>query len=93
MTTEYRITCVTKPNRNSAHEHITSVGVEGFARRLRVDEVIDYLHSKTFAFYTWVNGQKAYVGVVDVPGRASFIRTYADRTWNDNLLALPECVG
>jgi hypothetical protein len=91
--TEFRITCVTKPDRFSSHERITSVGVEYFEKRLTVAEVVHYIQSKALAFYTLVNGRKAPVGVVDVPGRASYIRTHADGTWNDNLLALPECVS
>lgn len=91
--TEFRITCVTKPNRYSSHEHITSVGVEGFSNRLSIADVITYTRTLGYAFYTWVNGRKAYVEIVDVPGRASYIRTQPDGTRTDNLLALPECVG
>jgi hypothetical protein len=91
--TALRITCIEKPNRYGSHEHITSVGVEGLARRLTVAEVIQYIRSRVYDFYTLVSGRKASVGVVDVPGRASYIRTHADGTWNDNLLALPECVS
>jgi len=90
---ELRITCVTKPDRFSTHERIASVGVENAPGRLSVADVIRFIRSQSYAFYTLVYGQKAYVAVVDVPGRASYIRTHADGTWNDNLLALPECVG
>lgn len=38
-----------------------------------------------------VGGTRANVGVVDGP-RGPYVRTYADGKWNDNLLALVECV-
>jgi hypothetical protein len=89
---EQRITCVKKPNRTSKHEHITEVGLEN-GRKLTVPQVIQLINSRASRFFTLVNGNKAYVGVVnDAQGRPWFIRTYADRVWNDNLLALPECV-
>jgi len=88
-----RVTCVTKPNRYNSHEHITSVGVDGYPSRYSIADVIRSIRSGVYEFYTLVGGHKASVGVVDVPGRASYIRTHADGTWNDNLLALPECVG
>ena len=34
---------------------------------------------------------RANVGVVNGPS-GKYVRTYADGKWNDNLLALPECV-
>jgi hypothetical protein len=43
-------------------------------------------------FYTQVNGKRADVGVVsDEHGK--YLRTHADGYYNDNLLALPECIG
>ncbi len=39
-----------------------------------------------------VGGVRADVGVVDGP-HGKYVRTYADGKWNDNLLALPECVA
>ena len=38
-----------------------------------------------------VNGKRANVGVVNGPN-GKYVRTYADGVWNDNLLALYECV-
>jgi hypothetical protein len=39
-----------------------------------------------------VGGNRADVGVLDGP-YGKYVRTYADGKWNDNLLALPECVA
>lgn len=35
------------------------------------------------------NGRDVAVGVVRPAGRPPYLRTHADNTWNDNLLALP----
>lgn len=40
-------------------------------------------------FYTMVDGKKAGVGVY----MEMFLRTHADGYWNDNLLALMECIN
>jgi hypothetical protein len=88
-----RVTCIEKPNRYSSHEHITSVGVDGYPSRYTVAQVIQCIRSGGYEFYTQVGGRKAVVNVVDVPGRTSYIRTSPDSTGKDNLLALPECVG
>jgi hypothetical protein len=37
------------------------------------------------------SGKKAYIGVVRERDKQPYLRTYADNTWNDNLLAQPEC--
>jgi hypothetical protein len=52
--------------------------------------VINYINAKTDTFYTFVNGKRADIGVVDGPN-GQYVRTYADGYWNDNLLALAEC--
>jgi hypothetical protein len=85
---DVRVTCINKPHRDSKHEAITHLG--GATWRWTRQEVIDSINAKTNTFYTLVNGKRADVGVVDGPN-GQYVRTYADRVWNDNLLALPEC--
>lgn len=86
-----RITHIRKPNRMSAHEHITHVGnpPSWFWTR---EEVIKSIEAKTNTFYVLdSSGNRADVGVVyPTDSRSPFLRTYADAKWNDNLLALPE---
>ena len=36
-------------------------------------------------------GNVAWIGVWTSAYGNKYLRTYADRTWTDNLLALPEC--
>lgn len=86
-----RVTCITKPNRFSPHEHITRVGGQGW--RWTREDVITSIDGGTNTFHV-IDGQghRSEVGVVNPGnGRARYLRTYADGIWNDNLLALPSC--
>ena len=88
-----QITCITKPNVNSSHEHITDVGNPSVPWKLTVEQVIQRIDSKTDTFYVVDprNGKTAYVGVRRPAGRRPFIQTYADGDWNNNLLSLNQC--
>jgi Protein of unknown function (DUF3892) len=89
---EFEVNCITKPNRESRHEHITHIGnVSGW--RVTREAAIARIESKQEAFYTIdrQTGRKVYIGVVREAGKAPFLRTHADGKWNDNLLAQSEC--
>lgn len=92
---EFEVTCITKPNRFSPHEHITHIGNIARGWRLTREEAIRRIEGNLEAFYTvdWGTGRKVYVGVVRETRKVPYLRTYADGKWNDNLLALDECVG
>jgi hypothetical protein len=88
------VTCITKPNVNSPHEHITHVGNPAWTmKRLTVEDVIQRINSRTDTFYVADQfGNRAMIGVVNPgAGRRPFIRTYSDGKWTDNLLALEQC--
>ena len=88
---DVRVTCITKPNRNSAHEHVTHLG--GSSWKWTREDVITSIDNKSNTFHVIdAAGHRSEVGVVD-PGNglSRYLRTYADRDWNNNLLALPEC--
>lgn len=94
MTKEFQVTCITKPDRFSTHEHITHIGNMAGNWRLPREDAIRRIDSKQDAFYTIdkATGRKVYVGVVRGDGdKAPYLRTYADGKWNDNLLAQQEC--
>lgn len=88
--TDVQIKCINKQPRDNAYDGITHLGGDGW-KWTRAD-VIRSIESKTNTFYTRVNGTRADVGVVDGPN-GKYVRTYANGNWNDNLLALKECVG
>ncbi len=83
-----RVTCITKPNRNSTHEGITHLGGPNW--KWPRDKVIASIRDGSNTFHTIVDGKRAEVGVVDAPN-GPYVRTYADGYYNDNLLALEEC--
>ena len=89
---DVQVTCITKPDVLSTHEHITHIG--GLGWRWEREKVIQSIEAKTNTFYVLdpSTGQRAYVGVVKPKdGRSAYLQTYADGRWNNNLLSLPQC--
>jgi hypothetical protein len=84
-----RVTCINKNPRNNTHEGITHLG--GSNWKWTREQVISSIEQKTNTFYTWEGGKRADIGIVNGPN-GKYLRTYADGQWNDNLLALPECL-
>ena len=87
---DVRVLCINKQPRNNTHEGITHLG--GDAWHWPVAHVIASIEARSNTFYTLVNRQRADVGIVHGLG-GKYLRTHADATWNDNLLALRECLG
>jgi hypothetical protein len=85
---DVQVTCINKQPRDNPHEGITDLGGSGW--KWTRQQVITSIKDKTNTFYTRVNGKRADIGVVNGPN-GDYVRTYADRVWNDNLLALAEC--
>lgn len=86
---DVRVRCVSKQPRQDPYHGITHLGGEGW--HWPRHQVIASIEAKTNTFFTLVGGNRATLGVVDGPN-GKYVRTYADSKWNDNLLALPECV-
>jgi len=88
-----QITCITKPNPQSVHEHITHVGNPSQGWKWPREQVIASIDAKENSFYVLdpYTGKRSNVGVVRPAGRAAYLRTYADGDWNDNLLSLNQC--
>jgi hypothetical protein len=87
--TEVQVTCINKNPRDNSHQGITHLG--GIGWKWTRSAVIVSIESRIHSFYTLVNGKRANIGVVDGPN-GKYLRTYADGLWNDNLLALRECL-
>lgn len=96
---EYEVTCINKPDRNSPHEHITHIGnitnTPPNRWRMARETAIAQIDSGQSRFFTVdkSTGKKCYVAVVREPGKHPYLRTHADGKYNDNLLAQPECDG
>ena len=87
---DVQVQCIKKQPRNDTHKGITHLGGDGW-KWPRAD-VIRSIEGQTNTFFTRVNGKRAEVGVVEGP-HGKYVRTHADGYYNDNLLALMECVG
>lgn len=85
-----QVRCVNKQPRQDPHHGITHLGGQGW--KWTRQQVVDSINARTNSFFTLVGGNRADVGVVDGPN-GQYVRTHADGKWNDNLLALPECVS
>ena len=90
---DVRVTCITKPNVNSSHEHITHLGNPQAPWKWTREEVIRSIDSKTNTFFVLdpATGKRSEVGVVRPAGRNAYLRTHADGDWNNNLLSLNQC--
>jgi len=89
----HRIDCITKPNRQSTHEHITFIGSTTEGKGWSREQAIRLIDGDIESFYVKVGNDRSEVGVVRPnDGRSPYLRTYADGKWDDNLLSLDECV-
>jgi hypothetical protein len=87
---DVQVKCINKQPRNDTHEGITHLG--GADWKWTRAEVIRSIEGGSNSFFTLVNGKRADVGVVSGPN-GKYVRTHADGYYNDNLLALMECVA
>jgi hypothetical protein len=86
---DLQVRCINKQPRNDPHEGITHLG--GDQWKWTRQQVITFIETATHTFFTYVGGRRADVAVVNGPN-GKYVRTHADGQWNDNLLALPECL-
>jgi hypothetical protein len=84
---DIQVKCINKTPRDATHEGITHLGGDGW-KKTRA-EVIALIEGRVNTYYTLV-GALAAVRVIDGPN-GKYLRTHRDGTYNDNLLALPEC--
>ncbi|MGH7802553.1 MAG: DUF3892 domain-containing protein [Thermodesulfobacteriota bacterium] len=90
---DVQVTCITKPNPQSAHEHITHFGNPAAGWKWSHEQVIASIDAETNTFYVIdpYTGKRSDVGVVRERGKAPYLRTHADGYWNNNLLSLDQC--
>jgi hypothetical protein len=90
---DVKVTCITKPHRDSPHEHVTHLGNPAADWKWTREQVVASIDAGANTFYVidLNNGKRSDVGVVHVPGKAPYLRTHADGDWNNNLLSLDQC--
>jgi len=86
---DVQVTCINKQPRENPHEGITHLGGKGW--HWTRQQVVDSINAGTNTFHTLVAGRRANVAVINGPN-SPYLRTHADGVWNDNLLALSECI-
>ena len=89
LTYSLRVTCVTKPHRDSPHEAIIKLG--GLNWRWSREAVVASIEKGEHSFHTYNNGKMAYLEVRTSAQGTKYVQTKADGVWVNNLLALPEC--
>jgi hypothetical protein len=90
MMADVRVLCVNKVPRNDPHHGITHLGGDGW--KWTRQQVIDSIENKSNTFYTIQGGKRSDIAVRNGE-HGKYLQTCADGYWNNNLLALPECVG
>lgn len=90
-----QVTCITKPNPNSPHEHITQIGGGSGSNRWKLtrEDAIRRIDNKVDSFYVVDprSLKRSTVAVVRPTSGQPYLRTYADGNWNNNLLELNQC--
>lgn len=89
----YQVYCITKPNINSSHEHITHIGYYDDRTKviIPVKAAIRRIEANPSEFYVQVGNEKAFVTVVRTEDRDPYIKTIPDGNKKDNLLSLEQC--
>ncbi len=90
---DVQVTCITKPNPESPHEHITHIGSAHGTWRWRREQVISSIELKGNTFYVLnpATNTRSEVGVVRSAGQAPYLRTHINGEWNDDLFILTQC--
>jgi len=87
---DYRVECITKPDRRSRNERIQRLGGSSpHPWNDTEDNVIAAIRAG-HTFFTMVNGRRAEVEIA-FHGLTPYLKTTADSLLADNLLYLPEC--
>ena len=90
---EHQVTCIRKAQADSSHEQVTHIGNTAEQWLLTREEAIHRMEVGAVIYYLLdpSTGKRATVGVVRQAGKRPYLRSHADREWNDNLLALAQC--
>jgi len=90
---DVEVTCITKPRPESPHEHITHLGNPRAPWKWTREQVIESIEAKSNTFFVLdpVSKKRSDIAVVRPTGQPPYVRTYADGTWNNNLLSLNQC--
>lgn len=93
-----RITCINKAGGDHENPHVAISNLgwvnednnnRGTSTRL---EMYDWIKEKSgVAYVRDTAGNQVRVGTAETSRGTKYVRTFRDKVWTDNLLALPEC--
>jgi hypothetical protein len=88
--TDYRVDCITKPDRTSRRERIQRLGGQSPSPWNDTEDNVITAIRNGHTFHTYVDRYRAEV-VIDHRNGVPYLKTTADSSVKDNLLHLPEC--
>ena len=94
MATRHQIRCIKKSDRYNPHERITHVGGlngDGTGWRITQTDAIEGIENGTWSFFVSDGIHIVDVIVAKSAHGNKYLKTVADGTEPNNLLALPEC--
>lgn len=91
MATSHQVTCTT-PDGRDADQRIDAIGgTDGGGWKLLIDDAIAGIENGKWSFWTYANGYRADVVIAQRANGRKYLKTTADGTEPNNLLALPAC--
>ncbi|MGE0119568.1 MAG: DUF3892 domain-containing protein [Dongiaceae bacterium] len=87
---DVQVLCINKIPRDDPHHGITHLGGNGW--KWTRQQVIESIKNGSNTFFTYVSNKRADVKVRRSAQGNEYVQTQADGQWNNNLLALYECV-
>jgi Protein of unknown function (DUF3892) len=87
--TEYEVTCIVTEDRHGQGVRIVQIGGKDWQKKLH--DVVYEIGLDVSVFFTYVDGQRAELHVVEPEKGKLHLRTDKDEGTTNNLLSLPQC--
>jgi len=88
MTMEYLVKYIVTETDPDGGDRITQLGGDGWQKKM--SDIVFEIRLGTSTYYTFVNGERAEIHVVNDERSGPHVRTTQDNETTNNLLALPK---